>query len=117
MKELSTQHRLATYGTLAPGKTNHHELSELEGSWLTATVRGIKYETGWGAALGCPGMVPDEDGELIAVSILQSPDLPKHWARLDAFEGEEYVRTEIAATLADGSTLSCFIYRLARAPA
>ena len=33
------------------------------------------------------------------------------WARLDAFEGEEYERAEVLVALADGRTLPAFVYR------
>src|SRR5262245_49733801 len=32
--------RLASYGTLAPGKPNHHQLYPLKGRWLRGVVRG-----------------------------------------------------------------------------
>ena len=33
------------------------------------------------------------------------------WARLDAFEGEEYERVAVQVTLADGSSLPAFVFR------
>ena len=33
------------------------------------------------------------------------------WARLDAFEGPEYERVDVTATLTDGSTLPALVYR------
>lgn len=33
------------------------------------------------------------------------------WARLDAFEGDEYERAEVLVALADGSTVPAFVYR------
>jgi hypothetical protein len=47
--------RLATYGTLAPGRRNHGQLNELPGRWLVGQVRGSLAEAGWGATLGYPG--------------------------------------------------------------
>ena len=32
------------------------------------------------------------EGDKVSVQVLESPDLPAHWERLDAFEGEEYAR-------------------------
>lgn len=84
--------RLATYGTLAPGKPNHGQLSKLPGDWLTGAVRGVLKEAGWGAAMGFPGLVLDDDGDEISVHIFQSAELPGHWSRLDAFEGPGYQR-------------------------
>jgi gamma-glutamylcyclotransferase (GGCT)/AIG2-like uncharacterized protein YtfP len=87
--------RLATYGTLQPGKPNHHQLSALPGSWTPGTVRGYLHEAGWGAGMGFPGLVVDPEGDDIPVQVLESADLPLHWDRLDAFEGEGYRRVPI----------------------
>jgi len=95
-------HCFATYGTLAPGRPNYHQLAELKGRWLKGTVRGHLVERGWGAAMGYPALVPAADGEVVEVHLLLSPDLPKHWDRLDAFEGEEYQRTRISVTTDEG---------------
>jgi hypothetical protein len=32
--------RLAVYGSLAPGRPNHHQLSDLSGRWIKGTVQG-----------------------------------------------------------------------------
>ncbi|MEO0542475.1 MAG: gamma-glutamylcyclotransferase family protein [Pseudomonadota bacterium] len=116
MAEFGAEHRLATYGTLAPGKGNYHHVSDLSGDWFTGTVRGILFEEGWGSDQGCPGMVPSDEGEAIGVHILQSPDLPAHWDRLDAFEGGEYRRMVIPVHLSDGKVIDCSIYALRRSP-
>jgi gamma-glutamylcyclotransferase (GGCT)/AIG2-like uncharacterized protein YtfP len=94
--------RLATYGTLAPGRPNHHQLADLAGRWTTGIIRGHLVARGWGAALGYPAFVPDAQGEAIEVHLLESPDLPGHWARLDAFEGEEYRRKPVTVETAQG---------------
>ncbi|MGD1923530.1 MAG: gamma-glutamylcyclotransferase [Paracoccaceae bacterium] len=108
---MSADMRLATYGTLAPGEVNHHVLDGLTGTWSKGIVRGRLLQEGWGAAHGCPGMVPDPHGDPIAVHVFESPDLPEHWARLDDFEGVEYQRVAVAVTTPDG-TLDASIYRI-----
>lgn len=85
-------HRLATYGTLAPGRPNHHQLDDLEGRWFVGHVNGMLLDAGWGAGLGYPALVLDPDGSEISVDVFESVDLPAHWARLDAFEGPGYRR-------------------------
>ncbi|NRA28809.1 MAG: gamma-glutamylcyclotransferase [Parvularculaceae bacterium] len=92
---MSIDHRLATYGTLAPGRPNHHQLADLAGQWSTGTVRGTLVERGWGAEMGYPAMIPSADGDAIDVHLFESVDLPQHWDRLDEFEGAEYQRTKI----------------------
>src|SRR3984957_18379154 len=73
--------RLATYGTLAPGRKNHGQLSDLPGRWLVGHVRGSLVEAGWGAKLGYPGMILDLDGAPIEVFVLESRALVDHWQR------------------------------------
>lgn len=84
--------RLAVYGSLAPGRVNHHLLANIDGNWSLGFVTGKLMNAGWGAALGYPGLVLHTDGDSIEVHVLESPHLPLHWARLDDFEGENYRR-------------------------
>ena len=85
-------HRLATYGTLAPGRPNHHQLDGLDGRWLEGQVYGTLVEEGWGASLGYPALVLDPSGPAIDVRVFESADLQAHWSRLDDFEGPGYRR-------------------------
>ena len=94
--------RLATYGTLAPGRRDHHQLDGLEGRWLKGHVNGMLVEAGWGASLGYPALVLDPAGSAIAVDVFESVDLPAHWARLDTFEGPGYKRVVTSVYLATG---------------
>ena len=64
--------KLFVYGTLQPGKANHDKLAHLSGSWVTANVRGVLIEEGWGADHGCPGLIMDEDGEVVSGYLLTS---------------------------------------------
>lgn len=96
-------HNLATYGTLGPGRPNHHQLSMLRGEWKRGVVYGRLVEKGWGATMGFPALELDQDGDPIEVDLLQSADLPAHWERLDSFEGAGYRRA--AARISVGSTI------------
>ena len=104
--------RLAVYGTLAPGRPNHHQLSGLSGRWVEGTVRGQLLEEGWGAEVGYPGIVLDRDGPTVGVQLFESSDLPDHWTRLDEFEGSAYRRTVTTVSTAEGDLLAS-IYVLA----
>jgi gamma-glutamylcyclotransferase (GGCT)/AIG2-like uncharacterized protein YtfP len=104
--------RLATYGTLAPGRPNHGELSDLPGRWLVGRVRGSLVDAGWGAKFGYPALILDPDGSLIDVDVFESPALPQHWHRLDAFEGPGYRRVAVDVATAEG-VLSASIYVVA----
>jgi gamma-glutamylcyclotransferase (GGCT)/AIG2-like uncharacterized protein YtfP len=88
---------LATYGTLAPGRPDHHRLDGLEGHWFDGQVFGTLVDAGWGAGLGCPALVLDPRGIAVDVHVFESIDLPAHWSRLDEFEGPGYRR--VAATV------------------
>ena len=107
----TTPDRLATYGTLAPGRRNHHELSDLAGRWLVGHVRGSLAKAGWGAKLGYPGLILDPDGAYIEVFVLESRELAHHWQRLDAFEGTGYRRVTVGVSTAEG-VLPAWIYVL-----
>jgi gamma-glutamylcyclotransferase (GGCT)/AIG2-like uncharacterized protein YtfP len=108
------EHRLATYGTLGPGRPNHEELKGLEGRWLSGHVSGDLVDGGWGADYGYPGLVLDPGGQDVAVAVFESPDLPAHWPRLDEFEGPGYQRVVATVSTASGELRAC-IYVLARA--
>jgi gamma-glutamylcyclotransferase (GGCT)/AIG2-like uncharacterized protein YtfP len=99
----SADTRLAVYGTLAPGEPNHHQLTGLEGSWRRGKVRGRLYPRGWSATLGYPALILDPASDEVPVQIFESGDLPGHWARLDAFEGEGYRRVVAWISTADGA--------------
>ena len=107
----TTDTRLAVYGSLAPGRENHGQLAALKGRWLRGTVRGHLAPSGWGAALGYPGLALDPDGPLVEVQIFESVDLPAHWARLDAFEGDGYRRVATPVTTA-GGVVAAWIYEI-----
>jgi gamma-glutamylcyclotransferase (GGCT)/AIG2-like uncharacterized protein YtfP len=107
--------RLATYGTLAPGRPNHVQLNELPGRWLVGHVRGSLAEAGWGATLGYPGLILDPEGPAIEVHIFESGALPRHWDRLDAFEGSGYRRVAVDVSTAEG-VLPASIYVLTEPP-
>lgn len=106
---MTIDHRLATYGTLAPGRRNHHQLEGLAGRWIEGTVTGRLVERGWGADLGYPALIPGDEGDEIAVHVFLSPDLPAHWARLDEFEGAEYRRAPIVVHTSEGP-IEAWIY-------
>jgi gamma-glutamylcyclotransferase (GGCT)/AIG2-like uncharacterized protein YtfP len=84
--------RLATYGSLAPGRPNHHQLAGLDGHWWRGKVYGTLVDAGWGAGLGYPALILDPEGSAIDVHVFESVDLAAHWSRLDEFEGPGYQR-------------------------
>jgi gamma-glutamylcyclotransferase (GGCT)/AIG2-like uncharacterized protein YtfP len=98
--------RLATYGSLAPGRANHHHVAGLRGRWSAGVVRGRLVADGWGAALGYPALVLDPDGPEVDVQVLESADLPAHWARLDDFEGPGYQRVVTTVRTATGEMVA-----------
>src|SRR5215213_6546334 len=87
-----TSHTLVVYGTLAPGRPNHHVVAPLGGEWTDGLIEGDLFPMGWGAALGYPGFRPRVGGEAVAVRVLTSLSLATAWPTLDRFEGPEYKR-------------------------
>lgn len=111
MPDDGAEERLAVYGTLAPGRANHHVLAALGGLWRAGHVRGRLLQAGWGAAQGAPGLRPDDAAEEIPVHLLESGALPAYWARLDAFEGAEYTRQRITVRIGAEHAIA-YIYTL-----
>ena len=110
--------RLFVYGTLAPGRPNEHVLAGLGGTWEPAYVTGRLWEDGWGAALGYPGIVLDDDGgDRVDGWVFTAAGLERDWARLDEFEGEGYERVLTRATLVDGGVVDAHVYVLVETPA
>jgi gamma-glutamylcyclotransferase (GGCT)/AIG2-like uncharacterized protein YtfP len=84
----------------------------LTGTWSIGWVRGALVDQGWGAGQGFPALLLDPAGALVKVDVLASDDLPAHWPRLDAFEGDEYRRV-LAEIQTDDGSVEAFIYVLA----
>jgi gamma-glutamylcyclotransferase (GGCT)/AIG2-like uncharacterized protein YtfP len=95
--------RLATYGTLAPGRPNNAQLSDVPGRWLVGEVRGTLIEAGWGAAVGYPGLILTPDAPPSRSTSFESAALPGHWDRLDAFEGPGYARVAVDVSTPEGN--------------
>ena len=89
---VGTGHTLAVYGTLAPGRPNHHVVAPLGGEWTEGLIEGDLLPLGWGADLGYPGFRPRAGGDAIAVQVLTAPLLARAWPNLDRFEGPGYRR-------------------------
>ena len=62
--------------------------------------------------MGFPGLILDPLGPLVEVHLLESSDLPKHWARLDEFEGSGYRRVVATVNTEEGQR-DAWIYVLA----
>ena len=90
-----TSHTLAVYGTLAPGRPNHHVVAPLGGEWTAGRVEGELFLEGWGATLGYPALRPRDGGAAVAVQVLTTPTLASAWPALDRFEGPGYRRVLI----------------------
>ncbi len=104
-----TAMRLASYGTLAPGRKHHDQLAGLHGHWTSGFVRGRLITITWGASVGYPGLILDSGGDPVEVAVFASTDLSARWHLLDAFEGPDYRRTRVIVTVAS-EELSSFIY-------
>jgi len=106
---------LAIYGTLAPGKANHHHIAELGGTWHDAAVRGRLDRVPCGIHEGLPAIVLDPAAAPHPLKVLVCEHLPAAWPRLDAFEGDEIQRLLVPLEGADGATGVANIYALRRA--
>jgi gamma-glutamylcyclotransferase (GGCT)/AIG2-like uncharacterized protein YtfP len=103
-----TGERLAVYGSLAPGRQNHHIVQPLGGAWTSGVVEGDLSIHGWGAGIGFPALTLRSGGPAVSVHVLTSPALRGAWTELDAFEGPEYRRVLVpvwSTGTADGRVL------------
>lgn len=103
--------RLAAYGTLRPGESNHHLLADVAGTWLDGTVEGVRFIVN-----GYPAFKSQVGVGEVPVSVLTSTALPEHWPRLDDFEGPDYRRILIPVRLSNGTTLIANLYEYRHAP-
>lgn len=110
--EHSLDTRLAVYGTLAPGESNHDQVAALKGTWRAGTVNGRLLEKGWAFDQGYPAIVLEPDGPLVAVQLFESLELPANWNRLDEFEGAEYRRV-VTVVQTDSGAVDAWIYESA----
>ena len=107
-----TMERLFVYGTLAPGQANHSVLASIPGTWETAVIRGKLLDKGWGSEMGCPGIVPSEEGEEVNGYVLASEHLSEHWEMLDKFEGTGYKRQLARVKIDSGDLVNAYVYAL-----
>ena len=56
---------LFIYGTLGPKRPNAHILENMGVTWATAYVHGELHAKGWGADLGFPGIVLNENASAV----------------------------------------------------
>lgn len=67
----------------------------------------------WGAALGFPCILLNENAPAVQGFLFFSENLAQHWAMLNEFEGEGYVCCLIQATLIEtGECINTWIYSL-----
>lgn len=62
--------------------------------------------------MGFPGIVLEEPGSTVEGLLFTSEQLPLHWARLDAFEGDGYERVLTTVRRRDGTTVEAYLYQL-----
>lgn len=107
---------LFVYGTLAPNQPNAHILAPINGTWQPAHIFGKLFPDGIGATSGYPAVIPDTNhenqDEIVKGLVFSSDELNEHWQRIDEFEDEGYLRTEVEATLENGEKLTAFVYSL-----
>ena len=104
--------RLFIYGTLAPGQPNHHVMEKIPGTWEEASLKGTLLNEGWGSDMGCPGIVPSEEGQEVKGFLFSSEELVEHWKMLDEFEGEGYNRVTVNVKTKSGNAVEAQVYAL-----
>jgi gamma-glutamylcyclotransferase (GGCT)/AIG2-like uncharacterized protein YtfP len=105
------ERRLVMYGTLIPGRSNHHMVEPLGGTWREVAARGTLGQSRWNDRDRLPAFVPDDSDPMVPMWLLVSDALPDSWAELDAFEGPTYRRVPINVYDSDGAPLTdAYVY-------
>lgn len=104
---------LIVYGSLAPGESNHHVISHIDGVWHKAKIKGKIIDNGWSKRQGYPEYksVSNGESEILDVLVFMSEKLEHYWQDIDEFEGtEDYRRITIPCTLDNGEEMTASIY-------
>ena len=114
IKTYQPEKALIIYGTLAPGRPNHHVVEHIKGAWQQGIVHGKLKKEGWGSAMGYNGFihVPVEEQEDIQAFVLFSDELNANWKMLDEFEGDGYKRILAPFKLEKGAVGVGYIYAI-----
>ena len=83
IRKYQPQNIFIVYGTLGPGRPNHHKIEHIKGRWSKVTIKGKLEAKGWGADLGYYGYVKASFGEEqqeISAFILFSDELTLNWS-------------------------------------
>ena len=112
--DLAPQDFLGTYGTLASGRANHHQLDGWKADGHATRSRNARKRR-LGRRLRLPRPRAQSGGPAVEVAAFESADLPAHSSRLDEFEGPGYVRVATTVSNAPGQ-IEAFIYVLRSQP-
>jgi gamma-glutamylcyclotransferase (GGCT)/AIG2-like uncharacterized protein YtfP len=85
------------YGTLVPGGRYYDVVAAVVVAHRPARVHGRLFDTG----RGYPAAMFDDGPAEISGVVLTLSDAQRSLARLDRFEGDEYVRREVVTTNGD----------------
>ncbi len=64
--------------------------------------------------MGCPGIVPTEDGDEVEGFVFSSAHLMDLWPMLDEFEGEGYERVSVTVRVNGTHDVEAYVYALNR---
>ncbi len=108
------QQHLVVYGTLAPGRSNHHIVAHIKGEWRPAIIKGKVEFRDTGPTKGYPAFSHIVSGPAATIEsfVFSSSELVNYWPMLDAFEGEGYRRVLTRYELKDGGFGYGYIYAL-----
>ena len=110
MRRILPVTRLVVYGSLQPGGRHHELVSDIAGNWRQGWITGTLENAGWAAERGYPRLRSSPTGGRVAAWMLESPELPLYWSRLDEFEGADYRRRPVPFSTALASTEAyCYI--------
>lgn len=99
--------RVFVYGTFRAGETARAVIA----AHVTSSQPGTLTGTIYALPEGYPGLVQEGDGTVVG-ELLELDDLMGAFALLDAYEGDDFIRTMREATTADGTRTWAWCYEL-----
>jgi len=94
---LKVKSTLIVYGSLAPGESNHHIISHIDGVWSKAFIKGKIVDNGWLTRNGYPEFqrVHENDAEKLEVLAFISQDLHLHWEHIMNLKVLNHIRDHL----------------------
>ncbi len=87
-------------------------MAGIQGEWHPGEIRGQLINPNWRTEGWYPSFIIDDTAPWVKGQVFSSTCLSDHWPRLDAFEGEHYLRSQTLANIYGDDLVQVFVYTL-----